>query len=271
MSPSAGPQTSVVGDNRPVVLLIQGVGASGRAWTPQLKALAFEYQPIAFDNPGIGEAPDTPEPVTVSSLADHALHVLEAAGARSAHLVGHSLGGLIALELALREPTRWHSLTILCSFADGRGPLRFSWRMAWLGGRTRLGTRRMRRRAFLELILPSHVLRDANLDQLADEYATLFGHDLGIQPPVVARQLSAMGRCDLSPRLGELAGLPTLVVSGALDPIAPPRLGRQCVSGIPGAKFVEIPDASHGLPLSHPDETNRLLLEHLARAQNRSC
>lgn len=250
--------------------MIQGVGASGRAWTPQLKALAFAYQAIAFDNPGIGAAPDTPEPVSVSSLADHALRVLGAAGASTAHLVGHSLGGLIALEIALRDPGRWQSLTMLCSFADGRGPLRFSWRMAWLGARTRLGTRRMRRRAFLELILPPHLLRDANLDQLADEYATLFGHDLGVQPPVVSRQLSAMGRCDLSPRLGELAGLPTLVVSAALDPIAPPRLGRQCALGIPGAKFVEISDASHGLPLSHVEETNRLLLEHFAEARHHS-
>jgi pimeloyl-ACP methyl ester carboxylesterase len=248
---------------RSTVLLIQGVGASGLAWKPQIETLSHRYQAIAFDNPGIGLAPDPVEPVTVGSLADHALRVLEAAGAHSAHLVGHSLGGLVALELALREPKRWRSLTMLCSFADGRGPLRFSWRMAWIGTRTRLGTKRMRRHAFLELILPPDRLANADVDGLAAEYAELFGHDLAVQPPVASQQLRAMGRCDLSRRLNELAGLPTLIVSATLDPIAPPALGRQCASGIPGATYVEFPHASHGLPLSHPQEANRLLLEHL--------
>ncbi len=227
------------GPERSTVLLIQGVGASGLAWKPQIEALAHRHHAIAFDNPGIGLAPDPVEPVTVGSLADHALRVLEATGTRSAHLVGHSLGGLVALELALRDPARWHSLTMLCSFADGRGPLRFSWRMAWLGARTRIGTKRMRRRAFLELILPPEQLVGADIDKLSAEFAGMFGHDLAVQPPVVSRQLRAMGRCDLSRRLGELVDLPTLVVSAKLDPIAPPALGRQCATGIPGATYVE--------------------------------
>ena len=70
---------------------------------------------------------------------------------------------------------------------------------------------------------------------------------------------------DALPRLGELAGLPALVVSAAHDPIAPPAVGRALAAGIPGSRHVEVSDASHGLPIQHAERVNALLLEHLAR------
>ncbi|MFY0582188.1 alpha/beta fold hydrolase [Cystobacter fuscus] len=80
------------------------------------------------------------------------------------------------------------------------------------------------------------------------------------------RQMAAMGAYDSTPRLKELAGLPTLVVSATEDPIAPPRLGRVLGEGIPGARYVEIPAASHGVTIQRAGHINTLLLEHLARA-----
>ena len=69
------------------------------------------------------------------------------------------------------------------------------------------------------------------------------------------------------PRLNELAGLPTLVVSAAHDPIAPPRIGRPLATGIRDAQFVQIVDASHGLPVTHAAAVNELLAEHFATAE----
>ena len=60
--------------------------------------------------------------------------------------------------------------------------------------------------------------------------------------------------------------MPTLVVSAAEDPLAPPRLGRVLAAAIPRARFVEVPDAAHGLPMTHADQVNALLLEHLGDA-----
>ena len=67
------------------------------------------------------------------------------------------------------------------------------------------------------------------------------------------------------PRLAELASTPTLVVSAAHDPIArPTEGGRAIAAGIPGARYVEIPDASHGVPIHQAPRINALLLEHFA-------
>jgi pimeloyl-ACP methyl ester carboxylesterase len=76
---------------------------------------------------------------------------------------------------------------------------------------------------------------------------------------------------DATARLGELAGIPALVVGAAHDPIAPPRLGRSLAAGIPGARYVELADASHGVTLQSPDRVHALLEEHFAGARSTPC
>src|SRR5262245_25412040 len=118
----------------------------------------------------------------------------------------------------------------------------------------------MRRRGFLRLVLPPRT--PADTDALALRLTELFGHDLADPPSIVGRQLRAMRRADPSARLRTLVGLPTLVVSSAHDPIAPPRAGHALAALIPGARYVEVPDASHGLPMTHADLINQLLYRH---------
>ena len=120
----------------------------------------------------------------------------------------------------------------------------------------------MRRHGFLGLVLPPGAA--VNRDDAAAQLGRLFGHDIGDQAPITGTQLAAMRACDVTGRLGELAQVPTLVVSAAHDPIAPPSLGRAIGTGIPGARFVEVSDASHGLPITHAAGVNELLHEHLA-------
>jgi pimeloyl-ACP methyl ester carboxylesterase len=103
--------------------------------------------------------------------------------------------------------------------------------------------------------------------RLLHELETLFGRDLADQPPIVTAQLRAMSRYSAASRLSELAGVPTLVVSGAHDPIAPPALGKAIAERIGGARFVEFTDASHALPIQRARELNVLLIEHLAAAE----
>jgi pimeloyl-ACP methyl ester carboxylesterase len=122
----------------------------------------------------------------------------------------------------------------------------------------------MRRRGFLKLVLPPGPIADA--EGLAVRLAGLFGHDLADQPPVVGRQLRAMREADLTARLGDLAGLPTLILGGPHDQIAPRRAGRALHKGIPGSRYLEVRDASHGLPITHANLVNSLLVEHLVGA-----
>jgi len=256
----------VSGSGQPV-LLIQGVGIHGDGWLPQVAGLAEEYACISFDNRGMGRSqPVSAAPLTVEQMADDARAILDAEGRDSVHVVGHSLGGLIAVYLALSNPKRVRSLSLLCTFASGRAAAPLTLRMMWLGMRTRIGTRRMRRHGFLRLVMSPESLVGTNMDELADRLAPLFGHDLADQPAIVGKQLRAMRAADAGPQLGKLAGIPTLVVSAAYDPIAPPQTGRVLAGGIPGARYIEIPDASHGLPIQFPDRVNAMLLEHFKSA-----
>ncbi|WP_439628016.1 alpha/beta fold hydrolase [Gemmata sp.] len=248
----------------PDVLFVQGVGVHGPGWRPQLDACAERYRCVSFDNRGMGRSQPLPASLTVEQMADDTLAVLDAAGVGSAHVVGHSLGGLVALQLALTARDRVKSLALLCTFADGRAAAPLTTRMCWLGTRTRVGSRQMRRRAFVRLVMPPGGEFDA--DALAAELAPLFGHDLGDHPPVVDLQLKAMRASSVSARLGELTGVPTLVVNAAHDPISPPRVSRAIADGVPGSRYVEFADASHGLPISHAAAVNALLLEHFAAA-----
>src|SRR5689334_11406073 len=259
----------LVGDGPPVVL-IQGVGVHGGGWRPQVDALSPRFRCLTFDHRGLNRSQPLGGPLTVEQMADDTAALMDAQGWATAHVVGHSLGGLIALHLALSAGARVRSLSLLCTFATGREATRLSPGMLWTGLRTRLGTRRQRRHAFLELVLPPGERSRADRDAEAERLAPLFGHDLAVQPPVAMKQLAAMSRYDAGPRLGELAGLPTLVVSAGHDRIARPELGRALAAGGPGARYVEIAEAAHGVPLHLPARINELLLDHLATAELRA-
>ena len=257
---------AVRGDGPPVVL-IQGVGVAGTGWRPQVEALAERYRCVTFDNRGMGVSQPAGCAITVAQMADDVRAIMDAEGIDAAHVVGHSLGGLVALHLALAQRERVRSLALLCTFADGRIPTRMTPTMIWLGLRSRIGPRRARRRAFLRFVMPPDALRDGvDADAMAAELEPLFGHDLADQPPVTMKQLGAMKRYDATARLPELAGMYTLVVSATHDPIAPPHAGRAIATGIPGARYVEVAAASHGVPIHQAERINALLLEHFARS-----
>jgi len=253
---------SVAGSG-PAVLCIQGVGVAGSGWGPQVEALAQRYRVLTFDNRGAGATPRGAGTLSIERMAADALAILDAEGIDRCHLVGHSMGGLIALAAALSAKTRALSLALLCTFADGAGPTRPTARMIWLGTRSRIGTRTMRRMAMQQMLFPDAWLRTTDRAALAERLNALFGRDLGASAPIVDEQLKVMGRYDATPRLGELAGVPTLVASSRHDPIALPTFGRAIAAGIAGARYVEFEDASHAVTIQQADRVNALLLEHL--------
>jgi pimeloyl-ACP methyl ester carboxylesterase len=250
------------------VLLIQGVGVIGTGWRPQVESLSARFRTITFDNRGIGASARGDTPLTIEIMADDALSIADAAGAGRFHLVGHSMGGLIAQRVALEAPQRVKSLSLLCTFADGRDASGLSPRLMWLGIRTRVGTRAMRRNGMLRMVMPPAFLQGVDRGRLAADLGALFGRDLADQPPIIGEQLRAMSRYSAAASLGRLAAIPTLVVSAAHDPIAPPRLGRALAAGIHGARYIELPDAGHAAPIQCAGEINALLAAHLSAAES---
>ncbi len=250
----------------PPVVWIQGVGLHGDGWSPQIDALAASYRCIQFDNRGVGKSVPRGCALSIGQMAEDVGRVLDAAGVDAAHVVGHSMGGIIALEFALAARARVRSLALLCTFARGKDVAPLSAKLAWLGLLRVLGPRRSRRRAFLRLVLRDVPASTAEQDALAERLVPIFGHDLADLDPIVHAQIAALRRHDVTARLAELAGVPTLVVSGAHDLVAPPALGRKIADCIPGARFVLMADGAHGAPIEHAARLNALLAEHFSRS-----
>jgi pimeloyl-ACP methyl ester carboxylesterase len=239
----------------------------GAGWSPQVDAMAGRFRMVAFDNRGIGSSPLGDVPLSIEVMADDAIGIMDSSGIDRFHVVGHSMGGLIALQVALKAPHRVKSLSLLCTFASGKDGSRMSPGMLVAALRLRIGSREMRRQAMLSLIMPADYLRTVDRARLARTIGSLFGRDLSEQPAIVMKQLRAMSRYTAVSRLHELRSLPALVVSGSFDRIARPDLGRALSEGL-GARYVEFQDAGHALPIQCGDRLNALLVEHIDRAES---
>jgi pimeloyl-ACP methyl ester carboxylesterase len=253
------------GSGAPVVF-IQGVGLHGEGWRPQTGVLQTAYRCVSFDNRGMGASQPLTAQLTLKQMATDTLAVMDAAGIASAHLVGHSLGGCIAQQVALAFPSRVKSLALLCTSARGADATDLRWPMFLLGLRCHVGTVAMRRRAFLEIVMSRVYRATHDPDKTAAELAPLFGHDLGMSPPGVMKQLAALKTFDARARLTELAKFPVLVLSAEEDIIFPPRCGRALAQGIAGARYVEVAKAAHGVSIEHAERVNRELVSHLQSA-----
>ena len=251
----------------PALLLVQGVGVVGRGWQPQVDGLGDRCTVITFDNRGIGDSSLGSGPLSIDEMARDALAIMDAEGLPRFHLAGHSMGGVIAQQIALLAPARVLSLALLCTFPRGADATRLTWAVLAAGLRTRIGTRRMRRRAFVDLVMPPVTRGAEDVDAIAAALAPLFGRDLADQPPIVMRQLRAMGRFDVFTQLGALAHIPTLVMSARYDVISPTALGPMIAAAIPGARLIEIPDAGHGVTIQRAAAVNAALAGHIAVAE----
>jgi pimeloyl-ACP methyl ester carboxylesterase len=247
----------------PPVLLVQGVGVIGNGWAPQVEGLRAQFTVVTFDNRGIGASSSGAARLSIEALAADALAIADAEGLGPFHLAGHSMGGVIAQQIALTAPQRVRSLALLCTFSRGAEATRLTWAMLLAGLRTRVGTKRMRRRAFVGMVMPPATRPGADLDAIAATLAPLFGRDLAEQPPIVMQQLKALRRFDASARLAQLASVPTLVLTARHDIIARPEYGRRLAAAIPNARLVEIEDGGHGVTIQRAGAINTLLVDHL--------
>lgn len=246
------------GSGEPVVL-IHGVGVMGKAWEPQVKGWGGKYLTLQMDNRGIGNSQPSTGTLSIEGMAKDVCALMDQVAWKSAHLVGHSMGGLIAQQVALESPNRVRSLSLLCTFSEGPEAARLTPWVLWMTLRTRIGSKAMRRRAFLEMLLSKADLAASDKPMLVETFAKLLGRDLADQPAVLMRQLMAMGRHRIFSRLAELGGIPTLVISGSEDKIALPKYGERLARAIPGAEFENWPAASHGLTIYKEQAINERL------------
>jgi 3-oxoadipate enol-lactonase len=243
------------------VLLVMGLGASSRLWYRLLPWISRRYRAIVFDNRGTGGSPAVRSRLTMHGLAEDARAVLDDAEVESAHVIGASMGGMIAQHLALGHRDRVRSLVLACTTAGGRSGVP-PWRLlATSALRPVLGAR-------LTFPLVSPILYAGATLRESPERA---GEDLkrrmddGTSPLTVYAQMAAIAGHDTRSRLGELAAVPTLVLHGAEDRLVPPKRGRELAELIPGAQFELIPSCGHLLTTDAEKETATAILAHLER------
>lgn len=238
------------GERGPRVLLVMGMGASRLGWRGQVEDLGGDHQLLTFDNPGIGGSGPIRGSLSIRGMAEDTLRLLDHVGWERTHIVGISLGGMIAQELALAARDRVESLSLLTTHAGSRAlglplppadglSLFVRQRVA-----TMRGDRERHKRLLLELLFPAEVLDGPVGRRAADHIGTVFaGRD---NVGTLQAQTWAAMRHDTKRRLRSLEGLRTLVVRSGRDRLISPAAQADLHRRIPGAELLNLPDAGHG-------------------------
>ena len=253
-----------VGAGDPVVL-IMGFGGDHTAWALQMGALSTRHRVIAFDNRGVGRSDAPDQPYTIRMMAADTLGLMDALGIAGAHVVGVSMGGMIAQELALAHPDRVRSLHLGCTLARPDAYM-LALNAAWREMRIGLGREPMLRALCLWLFAPVTYAERPELveamlqNSLTNPYPqSLVGF---------LRQGEAITAHDTLERLSAIR-CPTLVSVAEDDILVPPRFSREIAGRIPRAELQVVIGAAHGYFLERPDVFNQLSLDFIAQSFDR--
>jgi 3-oxoadipate enol-lactonase len=239
------------------VLLIQGLGYGRRGWGPAPALLAQRFQVVSFDNRGFGESDAPPGPYTTAQLAHDALAVLDATEIDTAHVIGISLGGMVAQELVLARPERVRKL-VLCSTTPG-GAMSFPMpeqTVALMGRASHLEPREALHQFVVNALSPDP---PAELVQEIVAYRAANPPD----PGGWWAQAGAGAAHDALARLGAIH-VPTLVVHGTADNVVDARNASLLADAIDGARLVLFEGVGHLLPWERPAEFPALVEEFVA-------
>ena len=251
------------GEGEPL-LLIQGMSGTHLAWgRPFASRLEESFECIVFDNRGIGRSAPVEGPFTIAEMATDTAGLLDELGIESAHVLGISMGGMIAQELALAHPGRLRSLTLGCTYCGGPGARMMN------GDDTKLlfeamasGDRDRVMRAMWELNLsPGFRAEESRYAEFAAMAAALPARRETIQ-----LQIQAILGHDTSGRLGAIEA-PTQILHGDLDRILPVENGRDIGSRMHAARLEILEGIGHMFWWEQPQRCADLVRDHaLARA-----
>ncbi|MGW0136891.1 alpha/beta fold hydrolase [Streptomyces sp. NPDC003299] len=242
------------GTTGPLLLCLHGIGSSSASFAHQLRSFAEEFRVVAWDAPGYGRSPDPDGALGLDDYADAAAEVIRARGG-SAHVLGVSWGGVIALRLALRHPDLVASLIVADSSpGSGTDPGKAAAMRARVPELRTLGAR-----AFAERRGPRLVSADAPpalvrrvVDIMAD----------AVRLPGYAHAAEAMATTDLRADLPRITA-PTLVLCGDKDQVTGPDAAQALAGGLHRSAGVVVKDAGHLAHQEQPERFNAWVLAHL--------
>jgi pimeloyl-ACP methyl ester carboxylesterase len=251
------------------VLLIMGFGANAAAWAPQIPALVEAgYRVIAFDNRGAGRTTQPEGPYTIPQMADDAVGLLDAIGVAGAvHVVGASMGGMIAQEFVLRHPSRVRTLTLMCTSPGG--PKSFGYTEM-----VEMSKQVDEVKDLSEMMTPERMQEGIDV-MFTPEF--MKAPDEGFQAMIMSSvmhpstlagvkgQMAAVLAHDTYDRLGDIR-VPVFVTAGEDDTLVDARNSPLLAERIKGARLKMFAGLRHGFTAEQPEAVNAALVEFLASA-----
>ncbi|HWC26020.1 MAG TPA: alpha/beta fold hydrolase [Solirubrobacteraceae bacterium] len=248
------------------MLLLQGLGGNTLHWGEGfLGALEADFELVLYDHRGAGRSGPLTGEHTIADLAGDALALLDALGIDRAHVVGISMGGMVAQELALLAPERVRTLTLGCTFPGGpEATMTDTAVIAMLAEAVLSGDQERATRVGYEVMIAAEYGRQEGAYELYREVAAQHPAPL----PVLMAQLSAIVDHDTSERLGEIEA-PTLVIHGTDDRLMDPSNAELIARLVPGARLELLEGSGHMFFWEQPERSARLVREHAAAATRR--
>jgi 3-oxoadipate enol-lactonase len=243
----------------PVAVLVHAIGLDLTCWTPQIFALSERFDVVAYDLLGHGRSSAPLTGYDLDSLAADLAEVIRGSGSSSTHIIGLSVGGMIAQTLAIAQPELVRSLTIIDSAAAFTEQARAA--IHQRGEASRRGGMN----AILEQTLERWFTPKfrARRPEIIDSVTKTL---LRNSPYVHAAMWDAIARLDLAHRLTSIS-CPTLVLVGEKDPTTPVSASQFIAGRIRGAELQVIADASHMSPIEQPHVISEMVIRHLVAAR----
>ncbi len=240
-------QVSERGEGDPALVFLHYFGGSGRSWDGVIDLLGGDYRCIAPDLRGFGQSAAPSDGYTLDDYAKDIAGLVVALGVRRYVLVGHSMGGKVALALAALQPPGLSAVVLIAPSPPTPEPIADEQRARLLASR---GSREAAERTAAELTV--RALLAASLDRFVED-------QLRSSPRAWSAWLERGSRVDISARMPRIS-VPVCVLVGEEDPAIPPDLLEQEVSGgIDGARLELVPEVGHLIPLDAPGAVAHLI------------
>ncbi|MFC0239658.1 pyrimidine utilization protein D [Rhodopseudomonas telluris] len=243
----------------PTIVLSAGLGGAAAFWQPQFAALTEQFRVVLYDHRGTGRNPAAlPDGYSIGDMADEVIALLGSLQIERCHFMGHALGGLVGLELALRAPDKLDRLMLVNAWAAPNPHTKrcFDVRRDLL---RHVGVEAYVRAQPIFLYPPAWLV--ANAVRVDEEVAHGVQHFQGADN--IERRIAALLRFDVAARLGEIRHR-TLVLATKDDTLVPWICSQQLATGLPHAQLVVMPEGGHGVTVTEPVEFNRVILDFLA-------
>ena len=248
----------IIGQGDPLVM-IRGLGSNVDHWYEQAPVLSKKYQLLVFDNRGIARSSNPGGPFSTGDMAADTTALMEAVGIKNAHVLGFSMGGMVAQEMALNYPEKVNGLILVATDC---------------GVTQRIKARPEVSRLFSEMV--SQGTAEAKLAAAACLYAKqTFESKMDVierynevsmrfpaSTDMMARQWEAVTQHDACSRLQNISS-PTLTLTGSEDVLIPPENAKIMADMIPDARTKTITDGGHLVPIEQPQQFNTAVIDFL--------